>query len=527
MSRLTIVLMLASTCIAFGDETEVRIVDAGFNVVVGKLTYVESITLDDLAGATGNEVSPDGRFLYSAAYRAASIGAFQRDPDTGALSRTQMLTSSHDFAGVTDVRLSRDGRYAVAASCHASTVALFERDPISGELILLDLVREGQDGVEGIRWAVDVAISPYTKFIYVADPRGTLRHDATQDEHPGVITVFRVTNSEKLEWVESFSGEGRCFDNIRGVILHPDGKSLYATCSDANTLVVLDRDQETGKLSVRQIIRDEENGVHGLRGVMTADVSPDGRFVYTVGGMHGGDNAIGTYRLGSDGRLSLVDEIFNGTDRLRQFTGGNEIAVSPDGLSVYASGTMSGSVACFARDVETGRLTTIETIRMSADVPLLGANCIACSPDGRFVYVTTEFIKGITVFRRLTLCAGVTTHARADEEAADVSGSWKLAIQVDDVTSMTAIVDLSKNEEGYGGHFNLENGMAEADLAEVSVDGTSLSFKVEADMQGQALIAEFKGKIEGEEFTGSVDYNLAGELGTLDVTGERMPVVAE
>ena len=100
--------------------------------------------------------------------------------------------------------------------------------------------------------------------------------------------------------------------------------------------------------------------------------------------------------------------------------------------------------------------------------------------------------RGLWTIAALTMCASVAVDARADEEAADLSGSWKLAIQMDEATSLNAIVDLSKNEEGYGGHFNLENGLAEGDLKEVTVEGDALSFKVEADMQGQTLVAEFK-----------------------------------
>lgn len=135
--------------------------------------------------------------------------------------------------------------------------------------------------------------------------------------------------------------------------------------------------------------------------------------------------------------------------------------------------------------------------------------------------------RGLWTIAALTMCASVAVDARADEEAADLSGSWKIAIQMDEATSLNAIVDVSKNEEGYGGHFNLENGLAEGDLKEVTVEGDALSFKVEADMQGQTLVAEFKVKLEGGKFTGSVDYDLGGAPGTLDVAGEKLPIVAE
>jgi DNA-binding beta-propeller fold protein YncE len=85
---------------------------------------------------------------------------------------------------------------------------------------------------------------------------------------------------------------------------------------------------------------------------------------------------------------------------LQGFLGGNELAVSPDGLNVYAAATRSGSVASFHRDPESGKLTYLETITDCAEGGPNGAAGISVSPDNQFVYVATEDKSAVSIFKR-------------------------------------------------------------------------------------------------------------------------------
>ncbi len=82
--------------------------------------------------------------------------------------------------------------------------------------------------------------------------------------------------------------------------------------------------------------------------------------------------------------------------------GGNQLHVSRDGSRLYVSGTNNGSLLSFLRDKTTGELTLEQTLHHSADNHngLNGANGIAESPDGRFLYVTGEHGNAINVLRR-------------------------------------------------------------------------------------------------------------------------------
>ena len=90
-------------------------------------------------------VSPDGRFLYAAAFGADAVLAYEREPATGALSPAPQACATATSAagpcasapaldGVTDLVLSRDGRFLYATAYHDGAVSAFARDPASGRL---------------------------------------------------------------------------------------------------------------------------------------------------------------------------------------------------------------------------------------------------------------------------------------------------------------------------------------------------------------------------------------------------------
>jgi hypothetical protein len=99
-------------------------------------------------------------------------------------------------------------------------------------------------------------------------------------------------------------------------------------------------------------------------------------------------------------RLRFLQECLNGEGDLKDFEGGNHLAISPNGLNVYAAGTRSGTVASFRRDPASGKLKYLETLPDGGEGGEFGAAGIGISPDGRFVYVATEDHKAISVFRR-------------------------------------------------------------------------------------------------------------------------------
>ena len=354
------------------------------------LRHVATTTHEGLAGAVTLVISPDGRFVYVPGFQSNAINVFRRDPLTGTLDVQQTLVDPAQLRGVVTVRLSRDGKYAVAAAYASKTITLLSRNAATGELKIESVRQHEPAGELKLMWPIDAIFSTDGKFGYAVDDQGA------------TVVVFAVERGNKLRLVETFEGQERCFDGARGLIAHPDGKTLYVCSRRPGTLTVLDRAPATGKLSVRQILKDGEEGVSGLAGATEPRVSRDGKFVYTISGRFEGDNAIGIYRVNDDGRLQMIQELFPGQGEFENFAGANDLTLSPDESLFYASGTTSCSLACFRRDAVSGKLTYLATLQSEATGAGmdLGANGLECSPDGRFLYLTVENARAISVFER-------------------------------------------------------------------------------------------------------------------------------
>jgi 6-phosphogluconolactonase (cycloisomerase 2 family) len=358
------------------------------------LAYLGNIQRPEMLGIVTAESSADGKFLYAAAWKTSAISVFQRDQATGALTHAQSLSEGENLQGAIGVRLSPDDRLAVAVAFRAKCATLLVRDPKEGTLQTLDVAYGDPAGSVTLAWPTDAVFSADSKFVYVLDDR------------LATIVVFRVADN-KLKFVESFPGEEQCFAGARGIALSPDGKSLYVTSFQAGTLVVLSRDQASGRLSLKQVLKDGGK-IKGLGGVECVCASPDGKFVYTCSGRFlgtkivGGANGVSAFRVEDDGNLTLVQEFISETSDLKNFAGGNDVIVSPDGLNVYACGTLSKSVACFDRDPKTGKLEYITTLQSDATggPSELGANALAWSPDAKFLYLTVEDEGVISIFQR-------------------------------------------------------------------------------------------------------------------------------
>jgi len=369
------------------------------------LDYVETVEREDLNGVNTGTISADGKFLYSSAWRHGSINVFRRDLKTGKLTHVQSLTSEN-LGGATSIKLSADGKYAVAPAFQARVFTLMHVDPKSGRLKIADTNNEGGDGAGGLSFPIMANFSPDSKFVYGCDG--------------GTMVVYKITDDSELQMVETNSGEDNCFSDARWVTLHPKQNVAYSTCNGANTVVVSKRDTATGKLTVKQIIRDDIDGVTGLQGAITSALSPDAKYLYVSSGRFSGDTAIGVYAVKGD-ELEFVHELFGGDASeedvdMDGFLGSNGIMVSPDGKCVFAAGTRSQSFVCLQRNPKTGELTHLETIpdgsAMGEDeqelvdelgigaVSKAGVAGIAISPDSRFVYVFVEDAGLIRVFVR-------------------------------------------------------------------------------------------------------------------------------
>lgn len=208
----------------------------------------------------------------------------------------------------------------------------------------------------------------------------------------------------------------------RSVCLSPDGRSLYAAGTAEDSLAWMDRDPDTGALSYRGRLVNGTDGISGLGGVECAAVSPDGAFVYAGGAL---DGALAVFRRDSaTGSLSFVSSVVDGAGGVDGLAGVRAVAVSPDGLDVYAAGYSDNAVAWFRRDPQSGVLVFGGCLKDGeGGVALLaGASSVAVSPDGSAVFAASYTDDALLVFSRDASTGGLAPASAFQDGAGGVDG---------------------------------------------------------------------------------------------------------
>lgn len=139
----------------------------------------------------------------------------------------------------------------------------------------------------------------------------------------------------------------------------------------------------TGRLRLIQVLEDGKDGVEGLYGPALSEVSPDGANVYVAGFL--GDSVAVFARDAQSGRLTFLEAHRNGVNGVDGLGNAIALAMSPDGAHVYVASQFGSAVAVFARN-PSGRLTFVQAQRDGLPGPDPHLRGLAISPDGAHVY---------------------------------------------------------------------------------------------------------------------------------------------
>jgi cysteine-rich repeat protein len=360
---------------------------AGFN-------YVGRV--GGLNGASALAISPDGASVIAAASALDDVTVFSRDAASGALTQVQKLATYSGAEGIWDVRsiaISADGtsvymttRKPIAPFTRG--ISVFSRDTGTGMLTLLEIQKNGVDGVSGLDNPFAIAVSSDGLNVYVR-------------EQSGLVTFARNTTTGALTFVgaETFATSVGAGSN--GILLSPDGANLY-TIDDKKVLMYA-RAPLTGVLSFLGAVENGVNGASGINVPRNLAVSPDGLSVYVC--------AVGDYHFSNDGFTVLARN--PGTGLLtyvekhhepRPLRSINSAAVAPTGDRVYFTARFFTDAAAgfYARNTGTGALTLGDTVGQK-DVytdpnALQSPSAIVVSPDGAHVYVLDPGSNAIVIF---------------------------------------------------------------------------------------------------------------------------------
>jgi 6-phosphogluconolactonase len=144
----------------------------------------------------------------------------------------------------------------------------------------------------------------------------------------------------------------------RHLAFHPTGKYVYVNGEMASTVSAFTYQADKGTLSEFQTISTLPSGFSGTNSTAEIQVDRAGRFLYVS---NRGDNSIAVFAVDqASGKLTPVEHVPSGGKTPRYFT------LDPSGNYLMAANQDSNTVVEYRVDTKTGRLAPIRTL---ADVP--------------------------------------------------------------------------------------------------------------------------------------------------------------
>ena len=166
-----------------------------------------------------------------------------------------------------------------------------------------------------------------------------------------------------------------------------------------------------------------------LPGAAAVAVSHDGVNVYA-----GGTNELRVFaRDPASGALTFVESHVDGVAGVDGLAGLHDIAVTADGAHVYATGSDQGTIAIFSRTLPGGELTFTGVVRdgVGGVNDLAGASALAISPDDAHVYVPAAIDDALVVFERNASTGALTlVEAQRDGEGGVTGLNYVRAVTV-------------------------------------------------------------------------------------------------
>jgi 6-phosphogluconolactonase (cycloisomerase 2 family) len=233
-------------------------------------------------------VSPEGRHLYVASLNENGVAVFSRNQSSGVLTFTEIITDGgtnpggivDGLAGAASVALSPDGHHVYAVSYKDNAITAFSRDPNSGRLTFLQALQDGVSSsgkiVDGLAGARALAASPDGRHLYVASFNDSAVAVFSRESTTGRLTFIEAI---KDNWT---GGMVNSLNGALGLVVSPEGGWVYVTSYYDSALVVFQRDQSSGTLTLEETYtRGNEPGLEGW--VLQAATDTQGKFIYVTG----------------------------------------------------------------------------------------------------------------------------------------------------------------------------------------------------------------------------------------------------
>lgn len=352
--------------------------------------------IEGLCGVYSVALSPNGDYVYAVSVCGSALTVFSREEGSGQLTFLQVLSDNEDLVnglgGAHDVTVSPDGKHIYVAGTYDNAIAIFEYNEIKRQVTFVGQILDGEDGVDGLMGVFSVAVSTDGKYVYAA---GTLENALSvfsRDQATGQLTFIEVLKDGENGVQGLFA--------IHAIELSPDDNNVYAAGTFDNSISVFNRDKTTGFLTFTQVLENGTNDIDGLGSVVSLVVSPDGNNLYAVGA---GDDAVAVFaRNITSGQLTFLEVFKNNENGIEGLDGASSVTASQDGSYIYVTGTYDNALAVFSRNKDTGRLTFLNCFTDSqiGDDRLASISSVAISPDGNHLYIAASSHNSLAVLKQ-------------------------------------------------------------------------------------------------------------------------------
>ncbi len=286
-------------------------------------------------------IHPDGRHLYTCnSGSPGSVSAYEIEPHTGALKFLNRVP-----AGGTDtsyVSLDQTGHYVLAANYSGGNIAVFAIKPDGSLGDRTAFVQHTGHSVNPQRqthaYAHSIIVDPSNRFALVCDLGLDKVFVYRFNAQDGSLT----TNDPPFSTVTPGSGP-------RHAKFHPNGRWVYVISEIASTVTAFNWDSTNGALTEFQTISALPDDFKGTNTSAEIMIHPNGKFLYAS---NRGDNSLAVFSIDqTTGRLTPVEHVPTVGKTPRNF------AFDPTGRWILCSNQDSNFVVVFRVDENTGKLT--------------------------------------------------------------------------------------------------------------------------------------------------------------------------
>ena len=196
--------------------------------------------INGLHAAYGLTITQDGNHVYVTGSQDDSVSWFTRNNTSGALLHGGTFKST-EMNGARDVIVSDDQKHVYVTGHVDNSVSWFDRNASTGALTLINTSKDGDNGVNELGGASGGLLSPDQKHLYIVSFQDNAVNWFDRDTSTGVLT-YGGTLKEGVNGVAGLK-------EAHNVLVSADGSYVYVSADVGNTVSWFPRNPVTGALS--------------------------------------------------------------------------------------------------------------------------------------------------------------------------------------------------------------------------------------------------------------------------------------